>query len=96
MGALVAAKSGTGVAGTGSAVVATEYSGRREITVVNDHATQIIYLQLATTGGIAPTAVVGQGIRINAAGGSWTSNAWDGAVACIATGAATNYTIAEF
>lgn len=96
MSATVATKSTTGTAGVASAAVAAENLSRREITIVNDHATQIIYLQLATSAGTAPTAVVGQGIRLNAAGGQWTSNSWDGAIACIATGAATLYTIAEF
>ena len=96
MSAIVARTSGTGVAGAASAAVATDSIGRREITICNDHATQVIYLQLATRGGVAPVAVVGEGIRLNAAGGSWTSNSWDGAVACIATGAATNYTIVDF
>jgi hypothetical protein len=96
MSAVAASLSGTGTAGVASAAVVGKNQGRREITIVNDHATQIIYLQLATSDGVAPTAVVGQGIRLNAAGGSWTSNMWDGAIACIATGAATPYTIAEF
>jgi hypothetical protein len=96
MSTTVATRSTTGTAGAASAVVATQNIGRREITIVNDHATQVIYLQLATAAGVAPTAVVGQGIRLNAAGGSWTSNEWDGAIACIATGAATVYTIVEF
>jgi hypothetical protein len=91
-----ALKSTHGTAGVASAVVAAKNLGRREVTVVNDHATQIIYLMLATDDGVAPTAVVGDGIRLNAAGGSWTSNAWEGAIACIATGAGTLYTIVEF
>lgn len=96
MSSVAAKTSGTGTAGVASASVAGKNIGRREITIVNDHATQIIYLQLATSPDTAPTAVVGQGIRLNAAGGSWTSNAWDGAIACIASGAGTNYTIVEF
>lgn len=96
MSSTVARVSTTGTAGVASAPVAAQQIGRREITIVNDHATQIIYLQLATAEGVAPTAVVGQGIRLNAAGGSWTSNMWDGAIACIATGATTLYTIVDF
>lgn len=96
MRATFAKTSGTGTAGVASAAVAAENLGRREITIVNDHATQIIYLQLATVSGTAPTAVVGQGIRLNAAGGSWTSNLYKGALASIATGASTIYTIAEY
>ena len=96
MSAIAATKSGTQTAGVASAVLAVKNIGRREITVVNDHATNIMYVQLAVVDGTAPTAVVGQGIRLNAAGGSWTSTQWKGAVACIATGADTVYTIAEF
>lgn len=96
MSAIVAAQSGTKVASGTSSAAAVENIGRREITICNDHATQILYVQLAVIGGVAPTAVVGQGIRLNAAGGSWTSNAWDGAVAVIATGGSSNYTIVEF
>jgi hypothetical protein len=94
--ATAAAKSTHGTAGVASSAVAAKNLGRREITIVNDHATQLIYLQLATDDGVAPTAVVGDGIRLNAAGGSWTSNAWDGAIACIGSGAGTLYTIVEF
>jgi hypothetical protein len=95
-GVVSAIRSTTGTAGATSAAVVGANPGRREITIVNDHATQVIYLQLATKRDVAPTAVVGQGIRLNAAGGSWTSNEWDGAIASIATGASTVYTIVEF
>lgn len=97
MSSLVTARRSTkGTAGAASAEVVPAYVSRREITIVNDHATQVIYLQLATNRTTAPTAVVGEGIRLNAAGGSWTSNEFDGAIACIATGAGTVYTIVEF
>jgi hypothetical protein len=62
---------------------------RVEITLTNDHATNVIYLSL---GG---TAVVGQGIRLNAAGGSYTTSAYTGAVNAIATGASTPLLIVE-
>jgi hypothetical protein len=96
MSQFAAKTSGTGTAGAASTVLAAENYGRREITVVNDHATQILYIQLATVQGVAPTAVVGQGIRLNAAGGSWTTDFFRGALAVIASGAGTNYTVAEF
>lgn len=96
MSQFAAKTSGTGTAGAASSVLAASNAGRREITVVNDHATQIIYLQLATDANVAPTAVVGQGIRLNAAGGSWTTDLFHGAIAVIASGAGTNYTVAEF
>lgn len=79
-----------------STVVATKNLGRREITVTNDHATQLVYLQIATDDGTAPTAVANQGIRLNAAGGSWTSNMWKGAVAGISVGGTSVVTIIEF
>lgn len=62
---------------------------RLELTICNDHATQIVYLSL---GG---TAVINSGIRLNAAGGSYTTNAYTGAVRAIASGATTGVTITE-
>lgn len=70
--------------------------GRNEITIVNDHATQVVYLQFATVETTAPTAVASQGIRLNAAGGSWTSNVYRGAVAAISVGGTSVVTVAEF
>lgn len=66
-----------------------------ERTVVNDSA-NVVYLQFSTTDGTAPTAVAGQGVRLNANGGSWTSTAYTGAVAGIAVGATSGVTVAEF
>lgn len=56
---------------------------RVEVTIVNDHATQIVYLALGAA------AVANQGIRLNAAGGSYTTNAYTGEIRGIATGAGT-------
>lgn len=79
-----------------SEVVVAANISRRELTIVNDHATQLVYLALNTTDGTTvPTAVLNSGIRLNAAGGSWTTNAYKGPVAGIATGAATVVTVAE-
>lgn len=72
-----------------SEVVAAANPDRAEITIQNDHATQIIYLSL---GG---TAALNSGIRLNALGGSWTSNAYTGAINGIATGAATVALVTE-
>lgn len=83
-------------ASAASSTLASENTGRREITVVNTHATQDAYLQLPTSRGAVNAAVVGQGIYLKAAGGSWTSNTWKGVVTCIATGAATVLTVVEF
>jgi hypothetical protein len=80
---------GTVTIGGSSATVVAANPGRVEITIVNDHATQIAYLSL---GG---TAVVGSGIRLNAAGGSYTTNAYTGAINGIATGAGTVLTFTQ-
>lgn len=82
---------------TSTTVVAANVS-RRELTVVNDHATQVVYLALNTadgTGGTVPTAVANSGIRLNAAGGSWTTNAYKGPVAAISVGGTSVLTVAE-
>lgn len=82
--------------GTSTGAVVAGNISRRELTIVNDHATQIVYLALNTTDGTTtPTAVVNSGIRLNAAGGSWTTNAYKGPVAGIASGASTGVTVAE-
>lgn len=75
--------------GTVDSNVVTAKGARVEITLTNDHASNVIYLSL---GG---TAVVGQGIRLNAAGGSYTTSAYTGAVNAIATGAATPLLVTE-
>lgn len=91
-----AVTSGTISVGAASGTIVASNISRRELTVVNDHATQIVYLALNTTdGSTVPTAVLNSGIRLNAAGGSWTTNAYKGPVAGIATGAATGVTVAE-
>lgn len=91
-----AKQSAAGSVGAGSALLVAGNLGRRELTIVNDHATQLVYLALNTTDGTTtPTAALNSGIRINAAGGSWTTNAYKGPVAAIATGAATLVTVAE-
>jgi hypothetical protein len=69
---------------------------RRELTIVNDHATQVLYLALNTTdGSTVPSAVANSGIRLNAAGGSWTTNAYKGPVAGISVGGTSVVTVAE-
>jgi hypothetical protein len=88
--------SGTVSVGAASGTVVAANISRRELTIVNDHATQIVYLALnITDGSTVPTAVLNSGIRLNAAGGSWTTNAYKGPIAAIATGAATGVTVAE-
>ena len=67
---------------------------REEIVVVND-GSNIVYLQLQTDSGTDPVAVVGEGVRINASGGSWSSNVFKGAVHGIADTADTDVTVVE-
>jgi hypothetical protein len=74
----------------------TNNIGRRELTIVNDHATQVVYLALNTTDGTTvPAAVANSGIRLNAAGGSWTTNFYKGPVAAISVGGTSVLTVAE-
>ena len=88
--------SGAVTAGVADAALRPEDAGRVEITIVNTHATQGAYLQLPDQRGVAKAAVVGEGIYLAPAGGSWTSNTWKGAVRCIATGATTVLTVVDF
>lgn len=81
--------SGSGSVGVASAQLVAANPDRVEITICNDHATNVVYLSL---GG---TAAVGSGIRINAAGGSYTTAAYTGAINAIASGATTTVTISE-
>lgn len=81
---------GSVAVGTGSTPVATRSSRRQEIIVINDSDT-VIYLRLSDTG-----ATLGQGIRLNSAGGSWASQTYQGDVCAIHGGVGTkNLTIVE-
>jgi hypothetical protein len=64
--------------------------GRRELTIVNDGA-NVVYLNFGTSAASA-----GNGVRLNAAGGSYTTNNWEGPVQAIALTATTRVTIAAF
>lgn len=78
---------------TDTAVVAINVS-RAELTIVNDSA-NVIYLQLQTAVGVTNAAVANQGIRLNASGGSWTTQSYIGAVRAIAVGGTSVLTVAE-
>lgn len=65
-------------------------AGAGERIFQNDHATQVIYLRLGTGN-----AVLNQGIRLNAAGGTVTLQGYTGPVQAIATGAATPCLVTE-
>ena len=81
--------------GTGSTTVLPENQGRTEVTIVNDGA-NTVYLAFQQQRGTQPTATSGNGVRLNAGGGSWSSTAFLGAVSGIAPGGATNVTVMEF
>lgn len=79
---------------TSSTAIVSADPGRREITIVNDGA-NIVYLALQSSGS-APTAVANSGIRLNASGGSYTTNLFEGAIAGIALTASCVVTVANF
>lgn len=86
---------------TSSTVVAADNRARTEIIVTNDHASQVVYLAFATAEDInqvptAPTATANNGVRLNAAGGSWSSTSYTGPVAGISVGGTSVVTVAEF
>lgn len=83
------------VAVTSTPIVARN-QGRQEISIVNDNATQVVYLAFETTPGGGATAVANSGVRLNAGGGSWTSNTYRGAISGISVGGTSVVTVAEF
>lgn len=91
----VAHQSTSATVGTTSAVIVAANASRGEVTIVNDHASNVVYLALQTKVGTDPTAVSGSGVRLNSAGGSYTTDQFTGSIAAVATGAATNVTVAE-
>lgn len=73
-----------------STVAAAQNLQRVEITLCNDNATAVVYLALG------PTAAVNSGIRLNAAGGSYTTSAYKGVISAIqSSGAGTVLTVSE-
>ncbi len=77
------------VVGGASVTVAAANPSRVEITITNDHAANIRYLCLGDT------ATVNSGIRLNAAGGNYTTRAYSGVINAIATGAGTGVLVSE-
>lgn len=65
--------SGAAAVATSSTAVVTANDDRIELTIVNDSDT-VVYLALGEA------AVPNKGIRLNANGGSWTTQAFTGAV----------------
>lgn len=78
----VAAQPGTAVnvLVTDTPIVAARV-GRRILILTNDHATQPVYGRLASTG-----ATANQGFRVNAAGGVFAIEGYDGPVCGISVG----------
>lgn len=87
-----AKQSTTGTVGAASAVLANENLARKELIVVNTHATQNLSIAFATTGA-APTAVAGSGVVLYPQGTFVTE--FRGALAVIGSGAGTTYSLAE-
>lgn len=75
--------------GTSSGLILPANADRVELVIGNDHATNVVYLCLGAA------AFVGRGIRLNPAGGTYVTLAYNGPVYAISTGAGTNVTIAE-
>jgi hypothetical protein len=75
--------------GAADTLIAAANGDRVEITITNDHATQVVYLKLGAAGEL------NKGIRLNAAGGSYTTNAYTGEIRGFASGAATIVLVAE-
>lgn len=75
--------------GTSSATVVDANPGRIEVTVTNDHASNTVYLALGDT------AESNKGIRLNAAGGSYTTHAYTGQITAIASATSTGVLVSE-
>lgn len=75
---------------TTDTLIAVANPGRQEITVVNNGANPV-YLRLGT--GTAAAGAVG--IRLNASGGSWTTNVYRGQIRGYADTGATDVLVAE-
>lgn len=81
------------VSSSTSTKVCDENPGRGELTIVND-SSNVIYLALSTDGA-APTAVANSGIRLNASGGSYTTNSYTGIVHALAMTGTSVVTVTE-
>lgn len=79
---------------TDTAVVADNPS-REELTLVNDGA-NVVYLQFPKAPGLTTAAIANNGLRLNASGGSWTTQTYTGPVRAIAVGGTSVVTVAEF
>lgn len=77
--------------GAASGLALAANGARNSLVLQNDHATQVVYCKFGAT------AVLNQGIRVNAAGGILTFDYTvpTGLLNCIATGAATPLLVTE-
>ena len=75
--------------GTSSGTLVAANPSRVAVYIVNDHASQIVYLALGAT------ATANKGIRLSAAGGSVVISSYTGAISAIASGAATTVVFSE-
>jgi hypothetical protein len=76
----VSAQTVVSVLSTDTALVAAN-ANRVELTITNDHATQVVYLSFGTTAATANNCM-----RLNAAGGSYTTRSYTGAIRAISVG----------
>ena len=74
--------------GSSSTEIVDALSTREELVIIND-SDETIYLGL---GGLA---VVNRGIRLNANGGSFSTDSWTGAVSGMCASGAKNVTVTE-
>jgi hypothetical protein len=87
---VTAAQPGTSTTvGTSSVTLIAANAVRKEAHIVNDHASNIVYLKYGAT------AVANQGIRLNPNGGTHKVTGYAGVVAAIASGASTSVSWTE-
>ena len=80
--------------GTSDTLVLANNPARQELSIVNDGA-NVVYLMLRTQVGVTNPAVLNKGIRLNANGGTYTTNSYSGEVRGIASTGATVVTVVE-
>lgn len=76
--------------GVASSTILATNVGRREVTIVNDDATNVVYL------GFGRAATLNNGVRLNAAGGSFSTTNWEGTITGISAAGTPVVTVTEF
>jgi hypothetical protein len=74
--------------GSSSTPILSANPNRLEFVVVND-SSQVIYLNLSGT------AVINEGIRLNASGGAYMNSTYEGAISAICASGGANLTVCE-